>query len=202
MNYTGQQKFENYGKYLSRTIKTTWQLVLVDDFLNDGRRTHPGFKCALTGVLKRFYDQQDLCEACLKMISKLEWKKIHKKYGDEPAKHTQRVENLCTLTSKLDIDPGTTPMPTTGQKNKQLVESFPRDYRLYFVLRGGDFAQPMNAIGRVMAEKYDREKESDSISPSSADKGISGVKISSREESLSSNGDSSSSEERKKKQRK
>ena len=70
---------------------------------------------------KRFYGQQDLREACLEMVSKLEWKKIHTKYDDEPAKYTQWVENLYTLILQLDIDPGTTPMPTMRQKNKKLV---------------------------------------------------------------------------------
>ena len=205
LNYTGQQKFENYGKYLSGAIKTTWELVLADDFPNAGHRTHPGFKRALIAVWKRFYGQQDLREACLKMISKLEWKKIHKKYGDKPAKYTQRVENLYTIISQLNITPGTTPMPTTRQKNKQLVESFPKDYRLYFVLRGGDYTQPMNAIGRVMAEKYDRDKDSDSDasdSPSSSDEGSSDDQSSSGEESLSSSDDSSSNDEKKKRKRK
>ena len=139
------------------------------------------------------------------MISKLEWKKIHKKYGDKAAKYTQLVENLYTIISQLDITPGTTPMPTTRQKNKQLVESFPKDYRLYFVLRGGDYTQPMNAIGRVMAEKYDRDKDSDSdasSSPSSADEGSSDDQSSSGDESLSSSDDSSSNDEKKKKKRK
>ena len=28
LNYTGQQKLENYGKYLFGAIKTTWELVM------------------------------------------------------------------------------------------------------------------------------------------------------------------------------
>ena len=96
----------------------------------------------------------------------IEWKKIYKKYGHTPATylsiHNALKRVIYALTYwKFRYQSGyiqVQRMPTTRQKNKELVESFPKEYRLYFDLqRGGDVNQPMNEVGRVMAKKFDRE---------------------------------------------
>ena len=134
----------------------------------------------------------DLRKAGLKLVSKLKWKKISK-FKHSPVKFTLRVETLYGILEQMDVDPGTTPMPTPRQKKEQLVDSFPKDYQLAYDLRGGEYDETFAKIGQIMEDHYDRENESDSSS-SSSDSSSESEKSS----DTSSGSDSSDSKKKKK----
>ena len=137
--------------------------------------------------------QTDLRKAALKMISKLKWKKVLRKYEHDPVKFTLRVETLYGLCEKMDEDPGTTPMLTPCQRKETLVDAFPKDFRLTYDLRGGDYVESFAEIGQIMEDRFDRERESSSSSSDSESSG------NSKANSSSSNNSDSSSSGRKKK---
>ena len=113
LSYTGVQKFEKFGNYLSGAFQSAWDNEIAANFALNNQRTAPGFLRALKNTWRRFYGQQDLRKAGLDLIrSKLKWKKIHGKYKHTPVKFTQRVETLYALLAQLDANPGMTPMPT------------------------------------------------------------------------------------------
>lgn len=196
-NYTGLQKFTAFGEYLSGTIKNAWENELQQNFSTNNTRTNPGFLRAVLATWKRFYGQQDLRKAGLKYIANLEWDQIYRKTGDTPVKFTQRVETLYAVLKELDEYPGgTTPLPTVRQRKEFLVESFPKDYQVYYEGRGGDFSESFAAIGQILQDHFNREHESDTSdsscmsSDSSSDSG-----------SDSSDSDSDSEEGKKKKRK-
>ena len=137
LGYNGSQKNSNYPNYLSGPMKSAWLLESAENLSRNNQRTIAGFSNALIGSWKRFYGQRDLRKAGLKLIRKLKWLNVYKKYHDTPIKFTLRVKTLYGVLDKLDQDPGLTPMPTERQRKEILVESFPRDYQQVYDLRGG-----------------------------------------------------------------
>jgi hypothetical protein len=199
LGYTGLQKFNHFGQYLSGAFKLAWENEVRTNYAANHQRTHPGFDRALIGTWIRFYGQQDLRKAGLKLIASLKWKKMHRKYDHTPVQFTQRIETLYAVLKRLDTDPGTTPMPTARQKKESLVESFPKDYQVYFECRGGDYSESMAEIGQMMKDHFDRENESDSddsVSSSSDDDS------SDSDSSQNSSSDSDSDRQRKRKRSK
>ena len=71
-----------------------------------------------------FYGQTDFAEAALKMISKLKWRKVFRKYEHAPVKFALRVETLYGLCKKMDADLSTMSMPTPRQRKETLVDAF------------------------------------------------------------------------------
>ena len=162
LGYNGQDKFNHFGEYLSGSFKSAWENEVHANFAANHQQTNPGFKRAIIGLWVRFYGQEDLRKAALKYLQGLKWKEIYHKYKHTPVQYTQRVETLYAVLKQLDVDPGTTPMPTARQKKECLVESFPRDYQVYYELRGGDYTESMAEIGQMMESHFDRENESSS----------------------------------------
>ena len=73
------------------------------------------------------------------MIPKLKWKKMFCKHEHAPVKFTLPMETLYGLCEKMDEDPDRTPMPTPRQRKEILVDAFPKDFRLAYDLRGGEY---------------------------------------------------------------
>ena len=49
----------------------------------------------------------------------------------------------------MDEDPNTTPMPTPRQKKEQLVNACPKDFRIAYDLREGEFTEPFAEVGKI-----------------------------------------------------
>ena len=197
--YTGPQKFDNYSTYLSGAFKSAWENELNADHPTGHQRTVPGFKRALRATWSRFYGETDLRKGALKMLTNLKWKKVFQRYEHTPTQFAQRVETLYALVKELDEDPGITPMPTLRMQNEDLVESFPKDYQTYFEVRSGDYTLQMSAVGQLLEDHYDREKEESSDDDDTDDDGSDD---SSDDDDSSSDDDSDSDNEKKKKKKK
>jgi len=166
--YTGPKKFHFFGQYFSCPFKAVWKNELAQIFRTNASRTNQAFDHALIGTWIRIYGQTNLRKAALKMISKLKWKKIFRKYEHAPVKFTLRMETLYGLCEKSDEDPGRTPMPTSCQRKETLVDAFPEDFRLAYDIFGGEYTGSFAEIGQIMEDHFDRDRESSS-SPSASD---------------------------------
>ena len=82
-------------------------------------------------------------------------------------KFTLCVETLYGLCDKMDEDPNTTPMPTPRQKKEQLVNACPKDFRIAYDLREGEFTESFAEVGKNMEDHFDRERETSSSSSDS-----------------------------------
>ena len=129
------------------------------NFRTNAAHTNPASDRALVRTWICFYGQTDLRKAALKMISKLKWKHIIRKYNHVPVKFTLCVKFLYGLCEKMNEDPGTTPIPTLRQKKKQLVDTFPKDFRLVYDIYGGDFTESFAEIGHIVEDHFDRERK-------------------------------------------
>ena len=84
-------------------------------------------------------------------------------------------------------------MPTLRQRKETLVDAFPKDFRLAYNLRGGEYTESFAEIRQTVADHFDRERESSSISSDGESSNNSKANRSS-----SNNSDSSSSGRKKK----
>ena len=93
---------------------------------------------------------------------------MFRKHKHAPVKFTLRVKTLSGLCKKMGEDLDNTPMPTPRQRKETLVDAFPKDFRLAYDLRGGEYMEPFAEIGQIMEDHFDRDRESSS-SPSASD---------------------------------
>ena len=87
LGYTGPNKFQHFGQYLSGTCKSAWENELRTNFSANNQRTHQGFRRALIATWSRVYGQTDLRKGGIKYLVNLKWKKMHEKYSHEPVQY-------------------------------------------------------------------------------------------------------------------
>ena len=65
LGYTGLQKFNHFGQYLSGAFKLAWENEVRTNYAANHQRTHPGFDRALIGTWIRFMDNK----ICARLVS-------------------------------------------------------------------------------------------------------------------------------------
>ena len=113
--------------------------------------------------------------------------------------HFVRKLYTCCAISRMDEDPGTTPMPTLRQKKEQLVNAFSKDLWLTWDLCGGEYTDFFAGIGQTMEDHFNRERESSSSLSDSESSDSSKLSKSSSISNSSSNGSKKTNNKFKKK---
>ena len=92
---------------------------------------------------------------------------MFRKHEHAPVKFTLRMESLFGQCEKMDEDQGRTPMPTPRQRKETLADAFPKEFRLAYNLRKGEYTESFAEIGQIIEDHFDCERESSSSSSDS-----------------------------------